>query len=74
MDGQTVFRWPPLESNPEVFTDYIHKLGVPDDTVVGEVFGLDDDSLSWVPKPVYAVIVTFESLKKSEAAIVQGEA
>ena len=74
MDGVSAFNWPPLESNPEVFTDYLHKVGVPEDTVVGEVFGLDDDSLSWVPKPVYAVIATFESLKQNEAATESAEA
>ncbi len=66
MEAPVAFKWPPLESNPEVFTEYLHKLGVPEDVVVGEVFGLDEDSLSFVPRPVYAVIATFEALKKNE--------
>lgn len=60
------FNWPPLESNPDVFTEYLHNIGVPDNWVVGEVFGLDDDCLQFVPKPVVAVIATFENLRKGE--------
>lgn len=65
-DQPAAFNWPPLESNPDVFTEYLHKLGVPNDWVVGEVFGLDEDCLQFVPKPVVAVIATFENLKKGE--------
>ncbi|EQC41837.1 hypothetical protein SDRG_00696 [Saprolegnia diclina VS20] len=60
------FNWPPLESNPEVFTKYLLALGLPGDWFVSEVFGLDEDCLGFVPRPVAAVIVTFESLKKLE--------
>ena len=66
MEQPTEFNWPPLESNPEVFTEYLHNIGVPADWVVGEVFGLDEDCLAFVPKPVIAVIATFENLKKGE--------
>ncbi len=30
-------QWPPLESNPEVFTSYLHGLGMSEDWVIGEV-------------------------------------
>ncbi|ETV84177.1 hypothetical protein H257_03463 [Aphanomyces astaci] len=68
------FSWPPLESNPEVFTEYLYQLGLPSDWFVGEVFGLDDDSLGFVPRPVVAVIVTFESLKKETDAVAAAKA
>jgi ubiquitin carboxyl-terminal hydrolase L3 len=68
MEQPVEFNWPPLESNPEVFTEYLHNIGVPADWVVGEVFGLDEDCLSFVPRPVIAVIATFENLKKGEEA------
>lgn len=68
VDQPANFNWPPLESNPEVFTEYLHNIGLPADWVVGEVFGFDDDCLGFVPKPVIAVIATFERLSKSEEA------
>ena len=64
MEQEAAFEWPPLESNPEVFTDYMHKVGMSKDWQVSEIFGLDEDCLSFVPKPVVSVIATFENLKK----------
>jgi hypothetical protein len=78
----TVFDWPPLESDPAIFTKYmqdignysqiyipwflIFLLGLPSDWIINEAFGLDDDCLSFVPKPTVAAIVTYEKLKKEE--------
>lgn len=65
MENQApAFKWPPLESNPEVFTDYMRKVGLPEDWIINECFGLDDDCLSFVPQPTLAVIAVFESLVK----------
>ena len=64
MEQEGAFEWPPLESNPEVFTDYMHGVGMSKDWQVSEIFGLDEDCLSFVPKPVVSVIATFENLKK----------
>ena len=61
---KTGFEWPPLESNPEVFTEYMHTVGLPADWIVNEVFGLDEECLSFVPQPTLAVIAVFESLIK----------
>ena len=55
-----IFKWPPLESNPEVFTKYLHKIGLSEDWAVGEVFGFDEDLLAFIPRPILAVIVAFE--------------
>ncbi|KAF0689792.1 Aste57867_18780 [Aphanomyces stellatus] len=68
------FRWPPLESNPEIFTEYLYQLGLPSDWSVGEIFGLDEDSLAIVPRPVLAVIVTFESLRQDPVEAKAGAA
>ena len=65
---ETAFKWPPLESNPEVFTEYLRNVGLPEDWCIGECFGLDEDCLSFVPKPTIAVIAVFESLNKDSAA------
>ena len=61
MESESPFEWPPLESNPEVFTTYLHSVGLPSDWIVNECFGLDEDCLAFAPKPTIAVIATFES-------------
>lgn len=60
------FKWPPLESSPEVFTEYLQKIGMSKEWAVGEVFGFDEDLLAFLPSPQVGVIVAFESLKKGE--------
>ena len=42
----------------------MHAVGLPDDWVIAECFGLDDDCLSFVPQPTIAVIAVFENLVK----------
>ena len=64
VDQPSPFHWPPLESNPEIFTNYMHQCGLPPQWSVCECFGLDDDCLSFVPQPTLAVIVNYERLDK----------
>ena len=59
------FEWPPLESSPEIFTEYMTKMGLPAQWGFSEVFGFDDELLGMVPQPVLAVIVTAEFTNKS---------
>ena len=66
MEGESPFHWPPLESNPEIFSDYMHQVGLPTAWAVQECFGLDDDCLSFVPQPTIAVIANLERTNKSE--------
>ncbi|KAF2822380.1 cysteine proteinase [Ophiobolus disseminans] len=50
----------PLESNPEVFTELVHRLGVHESLEFEDVLSLDDpDLLSFLPRPVYALILVF---------------
>ena len=64
--GAEPFNWPPLESNPEIFADYMHQCGLPANWTFGEIYGFDEDLLAFVPQPVIAVIVNAEFLKKQE--------
>ena len=59
------FNWPPLESNPEVFTKYMHTIGMSDQWAVGEVFGFDEDLLTFLPQPIIGVIVAIERTQKA---------
>ena len=47
----------PLENNPDVFTDLVHRLGVSPKLGFYDVYSLDDPALlSFVPRPVHALI------------------
>lgn len=65
---QLKYRWKPLESNPEVFNDYIHKLGIPSTIGVTECYGLTPDLMAFVPQPVKAVILTYPYDDAKESA------
>lgn len=43
------FHWPPLESNPEIFADYMVKAGMSGEWTFGEVFGFDEELLAFLP-------------------------
>ncbi len=66
MESESPFEWPPLESNPDVFTEYMQSVGLPTDWVITQAFGLDDECLGFVPKPTVAVFATFELLDKED--------
>lgn len=64
--SSSTFEWPPLESNPEVFSKYLHNLGMSDKWGIGEVYGFDEDLLAFLPQPVLGVILNVEILKREE--------
>ena len=53
--------WRPIESNPNVFNEYSERLGFPVSEMRWyEVISLDPDMwLSFIPTPVYAVVLVF---------------
>ncbi|XP_061394817.1 ubiquitin carboxyl-terminal hydrolase [Musca vetustissima] len=58
--------WTPLESNPDVLTKYIHKLGVSKEWALTDVVGLEPEMLEWIPKPVKSIILLFPCSEKYE--------
>lgn len=58
--------WLPLESNPEVMTKFLHKLGVPKKWNIIDIYGVDPDSLAVIPRPVLALILLYPISDKSE--------
>ena len=48
-DPSQIFQWPPLESNPQIFTEYMQKLGMPAHWGFSEVMGFDEELLSFIP-------------------------
>ncbi|KAK7041804.1 ubiquitinyl hydrolase 1 [Paramarasmius palmivorus] len=59
--GQPRKKFIPLESNPEVFTDLAHALGVPG-LQFQEVYSLENDLLGFISRPVLALVVLFPAI------------
>ena len=60
----------PLESNPELFTELIHKLGVSESLAFHDILSLSDpDLLSFVPRPALALVLVFPTTFNYEAKL-----
>ncbi|KAL3331063.1 hypothetical protein AABB24_034722 [Solanum stoloniferum] len=65
-------KWLPLEANPDVMNQFLWSRGVPPDEVeCYDVYGLDEELLGMVPKPVLAVLFLYPLTSQSEAERVQ---
>jgi len=63
MAGQ---RWLPIESNPQVMNQFLHKMGMPKLWAMTDVYGLDDMLLDMLPQPVVALMLLFPINDKYE--------
>lgn len=59
MEKAEVFNWPPLESDPEILTEYMQSLGMSKAWELHEVIGLDPTLLSMVPESTVALVLTY---------------
>jgi len=60
----------PLESNPELFTELVHKLGLSKSFEFQDVLSLDDpDLLAFLPRPAYALILVFPTTELYEKRV-----
>jgi len=66
-------KWLPLESNPEVMNKFIHELGAELAWNFTDIFGLDEELLAMVPKPINAVLLLFPITEKYEKARLEEE-
>ena len=64
----------PLESNPEVFTELIHALGVSPSLSFQDVYSMDDpELLAFIPRPVHALVLVFPATKEYDERVEREE-
>jgi len=60
MENPNNFQWPPLESDPEIFNSYFHKVGLPENINFQELFSLDYKEIQLIESPIVGIIATIQ--------------
>ena len=58
------FNWPPLESDPEIFSKFCRILGLPSNFRFTEILSLDYKGIKEIPDKVYGVILAYQTGNK----------
>ena len=58
--------WPPIESNPKIFTSLAQSIGLSPSLAFQDVWALDTDTIALLPRPVYALVLVFPTDEKYE--------
>lgn len=65
----------PLESNPDVFTELVHKLGISESLALQDVYSLHDtELLAFIPRPALALVLVFPTTDAYESRLAEEEA
>lgn len=54
------YKWPPLESDPEIFTEYFNKMGLPENITFNELYTIDYKEVQPIDGEVISVIINYE--------------
>lgn len=63
----------PLESDPNIFTELMHGLGVSRSLRFIDVPSLDDETLDFIQRPILALILILPSCPAYEQRTIQGQ-
>lgn len=61
---EDVFKWPPLESDPEIFNKYLKSIGLPNNIQFEEIYSLDYQEIQVINEPVIGVIAALQRTSK----------
>lgn len=62
----------PLESNPVLFTELIHRLGVSESLQFHDILSLDDaELLAFIPRPALALVLVFPTTPAYKSKIAE---
>jgi len=61
-------KWMPLESDRDILTGYLHKIGFPKSYAFHDILAFEDWAVDMVPGPALALVLLFPVTKETEAA------